>query len=175
MYQPPSRKRTKKAVTTPDLVPIMDGFFIIIFFLLMSATFTKLIEIASDVPIISDSTPPENKDKPLALTIKILPEKIQVLTGVPSALVKEFGKIAEEYDTFQLHEFLVNLKVSNQKEKTVILEPIANIEYEQLVKIMDTVRMLLSTDPAFYKKDKDNIDVRDDALFDNIIFGNIQG
>ncbi len=140
----------------------------------MSATFTKLVEITSDVPIISDREPKENKEKPLALTIRILPEKIQILTGIPSMVAREFGKTKEDYDVFQLHDFLVALKMKNKTETTAILEPIANIDYEQLVKIMDSVRMLITTDPALYKKDKDNIDVRDDALFDNIIFGNIQ-
>ena len=54
------------------------------------------------------------------------------------------------------------------------MDPIYNVNYELLVKIMDSVRMLNSTDTAIYYKDKNGMEKKAKSLFDNIVFGNIQ-
>lgn len=174
MYRAPSRRKSKKEFVKPNLIPILDAVFIFIFFLLMSANFLKIYEIPSDVPILSDAEPPKNQ-KPLALTLKINATNIEILTGVPSQVVTRVGKSADGfYDLERLHDVLIDLKSKHLKEETAILEPIVDLSYEDIVKIMDTVRELRNTDPALFAKDKDGVDVRLKALFPRIIFGNIQ-
>ena len=141
----------------------------------MSASFLKIFEIQSDVPLISAGKPPKSKKKPLALTVKVHPSSVEVYTGVPARLRKSFSKLPSgDYDLESLHNYLITIKRRNLEEKTVILEPKADINYEVLTKIMDSLRMLRKTDPALYTKDRDGLDVKIEALFDNIIFGNIQ-
>ena len=174
MIRVPSRKRSGKGVEKPNLVPILDATFIFIFFLLITASFVKIFEIPSDVPLVSSKEPPENK-KPLALTVKILEDAVQVYTGVPSNLVKSFGKTGEgEYDLQGLHDFLITLKQNHKNERNAILEPLIDIEYIKIIKIMDAMRVLKKTDPAIFVKGKDGIDTKLEVLFDSIIFGNIQ-
>ena len=174
MYRAPSRRKPKKDIGKPNLIPILDAVFIFIFFLLMSANFLKIYEIPSDVPILSDAEPPKNQ-KPLALTLRINASNIEVLTGVPSQVHVRVGKSADGfYDLEKLHAVLLSLKERNLKEETAILEPIVDLSYEDLVKIMDATRELRNTDPALFAKDKDGIDVRLRASFPKIIFGNIQ-
>ncbi len=174
MLRIPSRKRFKKTVEKPNLTPILDATFIFIFFLLITASFVKIFEIPSDVPLISTKEPPENK-KPLALTVKILEDAIQVFTGVPASMVKSFGKTGEgEYDLLGLHDFLISLKQKHVNERSAIIEPLIDIEYIKIIKIMDAMRVLKKTDPAIFAKDKDNVDTKLEVLFDSIIFGNIQ-
>ena len=60
MYRVPSRRKTKKQMAKPNLIPILDAVFIFIFFLLMSANFIKIFEISSDVPIVSTVEPPKS-------------------------------------------------------------------------------------------------------------------
>ena len=48
-----------------------------------------------------------------------------------------------------------------------------DLAYEEIVKIMDSVRMLKKTDDAFFRKGKDGLDVKIMNLFDKIIFGNL--
>ena len=159
----------------PDLVPIMDSVFIFIFFLLMSASFIKIFEIPSDVPFFSENTQPENKEKPLALTIRVTETEIQILTGLPMTLLKNIRKLnPKDYDLSTLHDSLLALKKKYPKETMAILEPEIDLPYETLVQIMDEIRLLRKTDPEFYVKDKTGQEKRLKALFAEIIFGNIQ-
>lgn len=173
MYKTPSSRRKKRADERINVTPVLDAVFIFIFFLLMSASFSKIYEIASDVPMVSNSEPPKDS-KPLALTVKVYGNGLHVYTGVPSRRVKVIPKIDDKYDTQSLHNLLVEIKKANTNEKSAVLEPIVDITYEDLVKIMDSVRMLTPTDEEIFAKDKDGVEVRLKELFNEIVFGNIQ-
>ena len=174
MYNTPSRKRKKIKVPAPNLIPILDAVFIFIFFLLVSANYIKIFEIKSDIPIISNREQEKSKEKPLALSLKILSTKIEIHSGIPSKLVQIIDRNGSSYNLNIVHDFLVKMKKKHKDERTIILEPMVNLTYEKIIEIMDTVRLLNKTDPAFYKKDKDGFDIKVEELFDNIIFGNIQ-
>lgn len=173
MNRSPSRLRKKKlSFEKPNLVPIMDSVFIFIFFLLMSASFVRIFEISSDAPIISEVS---SNTKPLALTLRIELDQIEVLTGVPSRLLKSFGKNAEgKYELENLKTYLIEIKKNNPLENTIILEPIADITYEEIVTIMDVSRNLEKTDPEIFIKDNKGLDIKIKKLFENVVFANIQ-
>jgi len=173
-YKKPTRRKKNKEDQGLNLVPILDAVFILIFFLLMSAQFVKIYEIGSDVPIISNSEPPKDKKKPLALTVEITKNGFSISTGVPAKRIKRIGKNQSgDYDLLTLHEFLVDLKKTNLSEEVIVLEPIVDLTYEEIVKIMDEVRVLKKTDDALFKKDKDGLDVQLKTLFSKIMFGNL--
>lgn len=175
MYRRPSRKTKKHEAEKPNLIPILDSVFIFIFFLLMSANFVKIFEIGSDVPIVSDAEPPKNKKDPLNLTMKIYPNSISLYTGLSERRVARVKKNAEgEYDLFALREKLIEIKEKNVDENTIIMMPLANISYEVLVKIMDTVRDLKVTDKEIWKSSPSGVDKKITVLFNNIIFGDLQ-
>ena len=173
MLRKPSRKNYKYEFKRPNLIPILDAVFIFIFFLLLSANFLKVYEINSNVPTVSVQTPPKNK-KPLNLGLKIYENKINTYTGVPWKKLKTIKKINGEYNLNLLHDYIIAVKRKNLNERTITLEPKNSIEYEQLVKIMDSVRTIRNTDPSFYIKTKDGMDQKIEILFDDIIFGNIK-
>ncbi|PIP94363.1 MAG: hypothetical protein COW00_07500 [Bdellovibrio sp. CG12_big_fil_rev_8_21_14_0_65_39_13] len=174
MLRAPSKRKFKRKQERLNLVPILDAVFIFIFFLLMSANFVKMFEISSDVPIISNAEP-EDKTPPLALSLQISNSQLILQKGIPAKTLATFGKNADgTYQTEDLRRLLIKLKKQYMKEKTIILEPLVDIKYEELVNIMDAVRTLRNTDEEIYLKDKNGIDVRVKSLFDNIIFGNIQ-
>lgn len=172
-YRTPTSRKAKRKEQKLNLIPILDAVFIFIFFLLMSTQFVKIFEIASDVPLISNSPPPKNQKKPLALTLTISKNKLTLMSGVPSRALKSFGKNEKGYDLNSLHDYLVNLKKRHKNENSIILEPLIDLKYEEIVKIMDAVRKLKNTDEKFYKKDKDGVDVETKELFSKIIFGNL--
>jgi len=175
MYRMPSSRckfRKKASIAKPNLIPILDAVFIFVFFLLMSANFIQIFEISSDVPIISD-TPPKKK-RPLALTLKIRQNGISIYTGVPSKFKRKIGKTSDgKYDLHKLHQYLVRLKKRNLHENTAILEPVINIQYQEIIEIMDSVRIFENTDEAIYKKNSQGINEKVKKLFDQIVFGNI--
>jgi biopolymer transport protein ExbD len=141
MFRPP--KREQENVERLNLIPIMDAVFIFIFFLLFSAQFIKIYEIASDAPIINEV--PENeklKKDPLNLIVKITEEALIITTGVDSNIYKTFEKINGEYDTKALQEEIYSLKLKNMDEKFAIVSPEAKIKYDDVVQVMDAVQLL---------------------------------
>lgn len=170
---PPSQKRRKRPDPRLDLTSIMDAIFIFNFFLLMSANFIKVYEINSPIPLISTKEDSDDKKKPLALSIEILENEVNIFTGIPATLHKKIQKFENgEYDLVELHNSLVKLKIQNPTEETAILNPEIDLEYEKIVKFMDVIRLLEKTDEAVYTKDQAGMDLRVNKLFTNLIFGN---
>ena len=173
-YKLPTKRRSQKEEQRLNLIPILDAVFIFIFFLLMSAQFIKIYEISSDVPIVSDSPPPKDNKKPLALTLQVNNTGFTLKTGVPAKTRNIIKKTSDgAYNYIELHDYLINLKKRHLSEKTIILEPQINLSYEDIVKIMDAVRMFKNTDETLYIKDKDGLDVKVKELFSKIVFGNL--
>ncbi|MDB9786620.1 biopolymer transporter ExbD [Bacteriovoracaceae bacterium] len=173
MYKTPSSRKRDKLDAKLNLIPILDAIFIFIFFLLMSSNFVRIFEIQSDVPIISNTLPVKNTNKILALTVDITKKGFAVYTGLPSKLIRVISKKDSKYDFESLHQFLVDVKLKNPKEKTVILNPKIDITYDIIVDIMDAVRTLRKTDPSIIFTDKKGIKAKADTLFNDIIFNNL--
>ena len=173
MLKVPSARKRKKPDEKLNLVPIMDSIFIFIFFLLMS-TFLKIYEVGSDVPIISEAEPPKDEKDPLALSLKLEPTVLTLSRGVPSRTVQTFQRQPDgAFNLEELHTVLIGLKKQNLNENTIILEPERDLTYDEIVKIMDTVRKLNKTDEAIYKPNKEGVDEKLKELFSKIIFSNL--
>ncbi len=174
MLKVPTSRKRKKPDEKLNLVPIMDSVFIFIFFLLMSASFLKIYEIGSDVPIVSDSEPPKNKKDPLALTLTVDVNEMILSKGIPSRTLRKFKKLPDgEFNYEELHTVLIDLKKQHLDEDTIIFEPIGDLTYDEIVKIMDAVRIINKTDEAIFKTNKDGIDEKIKNLFNKIIFSNL--
>lgn len=174
MLKVPSARKRRKAEEKLNLIPIMDSIFIFIFFLLMSATFLKINEVGSDVPIISDKEPPKPEKDPLALTLTMQTNQITLSRGVPSRVIQRFNR--QTYGAFnyeELHTVLVGIKKQNLKDDQIIFEPNGDLTYEEIVKIMDAVRKMNKTDEALFLPNKDGIDERLKLLFSKIVFSNL--
>lgn len=175
MYRKPSRKHKNKKFQKPNLIPILDSVFIFIFFLLMSANFVKIFEINSDVPIISEAEPPKDQKDALNLTLKIETNRITLHSGENEREIFSTGKNENgDYDLYPLREKLIELKKRHFKEETIIFMAKADITYDVLVQIMDTVRDLKDTDPEIWTKTDDGQDLKITTLFNKIIFGDTQ-
>lgn len=174
MLRVPTSRKRKKPEEKLNLVPIMDSVFIFIFFLLMSASFLKIYEIGSPIPLISDQEQPKDEKEPLALTMVIDTNEITLSSGVPSKPVQKFTRQADgQFNFEEIHTVLINLKKQHVDENSIIFEPVGDLTYEEIVKIMDAVRMLNKTDEAIFKTNKDGVDEKIKELFDKIIFSNL--
>jgi len=173
-YKAPTSRKSKRKQERINLIPILDAIFIFIFFLLMSTQFIKVYEIGSDIPIISNTPPPKTKKKPLALTLTIKGSGFVISQGLPSKVVRNIKKDNKgKYDLNSLHDYLVSVKKRHKHEEGIILEPIVDLKYEEIIQIMDSVRLLRETDGTFFTKDQDGIDVQIKTLFSKIVFGNL--
>ena len=174
MLRVPTSRKRKKPDEKLNLIPIMDSIFIFIFFLLMSATFLKINEVGSDVPIISDTEPPKPDKDPLALTLVMETNEIILSKGLPSRPIQKFQRQADGLFNYEeLHTVLVGIKKENVQENSIIFEPVGDLTYEEIVKIMDAVRKLNKTDDAIYRPNKEGVDEKLKELFSKIIFSNL--
>ena len=174
MIKVPSSRKRRKAEEKLNLVPIMDSIFIFIFFLLMSSTFLKIYEIGSDVPIVSDAEPPKDEKDPLALSMKIDDNTITLSQGVPSKLFQTFTRTpGGEFNYAEIHQTLIEVKKKHTDENMIIFEPVGDLTYDEIVKIMDAVRMLEKTDEAIFRKNKEGLEEKVPDLFSKIIFSNL--
>ena len=174
MLKVPSARKRKKPEDKLNLVPIMDSIFIFIFFLLMSATFLKINEVGSDVPIISEVEPPKDEKDPLALTLKVDTNEMTLSRGIPSRPVQTFKRQQDGlFNLDELHVALIDLKKQNIQENTILFEPVGDLTYEEIVKIMDSIRKLNKTDDAIYRPNKEGVDEKLKELFSKIVFSNL--
>ncbi|HXH29944.1 MAG TPA: biopolymer transporter ExbD [Bacteriovoracaceae bacterium] len=174
MLRVPTSRKRKRPEEKLNLVPIMDSVFIFIFFLLMSSSFLQIYEIGSDVPIVSDAEPPKDKKDPLALTLIMENNELILAKGVPSQRYQKFVRQPDgQFNYEELHTTLIDLKKKHLDENMIIFEPVGDLTYEEIVKIMDAVRMLHKTDEAIFRTNKEGIDEKIKDLFSKIIFSNL--
>ena len=150
----------------------MDAVFIFIFFLLMSAQFIDIYEIASDAPSISMISE-ENKRPPLNLVLDISRQKIVIKTGLDGAVFKTVKAKHGKMDLDTLYNVLVSIKTKNIREESIILRPVSSVPYNSIVKIMDTVSKLKNSKSTLAVKDHNGNLVKTNKLFNQIIFETI--
>lgn len=174
MLKVPTSRKRKRPDEKLNLVPIMDSIFIFIFFLLMSASFLKIYEIGSPIPIISDKEPLKPEKDPLALAITLETNELILMKGVPQREIQRFKRLPDgTFDYEAIHTVLIEIKKQNKNEDSIIFEPVGELTYEEIVKVMDAVRMLKKTDDSIFRPNKEGIDEPIKNLFDKIIFSNL--
>jgi len=166
-------ERKNKGIPKINVIPILDAVFIFIFFLLMSAQFLEIYEIGSDAPTVKTISSEDDKKPPLNLTLKILPTKVIVSTGIPSKTIKEISLINGEYDYKKLNQTLINIKKNHGSETSVIFKPDEKVPYKKIVQLMDSCREFKVEGNKLTVKNKKGEMIQTDKLFDQIIFETI--
>ena len=115
-----------------NLVPILDAVFIFIFFLLMSAQFVDVYEIGSKLPMTKEADQDIKKD-PLNLTVEIKKDEIVVKTGLRTFASKSFSW----EDEAQIKSYLLDLKLKNKEENTMIVRADKKLSFQELVRAID--------------------------------------
>ena len=171
MYKKPSKRKKKVLSGKPNLTPLLDAIFIFIFFLLFSSDLKQIFEIPIDIPIISESDNKKTDEEPLGLTLQLKKSSLTLLSGAPLKTIKDIkNKEDNTYDLEELHRTLIAIKKENKREKTIIIDPLFNLEYENLIKVLDNIRYFRNTDESVYINDKENGEIKIKELFNKIIF-----
>jgi biopolymer transport protein ExbD len=161
-----------------NLVPLMDALVTIIIFLVVSNSFIRIAEIQSPAPLISHNSPSsDEKQNPIQLTVWIEKEQLLLEAGMGNILNEQVGLVEDEdgkfvYDFEAYRQVLVNLKMDHPDERTLILKPDPDISYDTIIKVIDMSRFLQETDPPLYIEDESGIQMKDNRLFPQIVFGN---
>jgi biopolymer transport protein ExbD len=176
MLKKPSARRRSAGTHEVELplVPIMDAFVTLIAFLLLATSMLAVTLIDTPVPVVSTfPDDPKKNDKPLALTLRIEKDGLTLASSSRRIPEAKFPKIDVNYDLVKLHESLVAVRKQFPTEKNITFYPSADIKYNDIVGIMDAVRLYLKTDETLFVKGDDGVDRADPLLFSNVLFGNV--
>lgn len=121
-----------------NVVPMVDMMLILVFFLIFSAVFTKTNILELNLPGADAAVP----DLPEGLNLEVVIRKNGIeVADRGTGLLRSVPLAGETYDLKALSDYLqlVKSKYPDKTDATILLEP--DIQYETLVKVMDTVRV----------------------------------
>lgn len=122
-----------------NIVSLIDVFAVLVFFLLASASLSaaRLNVIDLNLPSPDKQANPEQQQLQLTATVR------QGVIEVSDSLgaVRNIPNSPEGYNLQALSDLLVEVKKSKPSEQNITLMIEADVPYEDMVKIMDTVRL----------------------------------
>jgi biopolymer transport protein ExbD len=135
------RRRTKEAPNL-DITTFMNLMVVLVPFLLISAVFSRVTILELSVPTAAGGA--QRAQPNFAIEVIVRQAGLELANG--NSTVAAMPKKDEEYDLEQLSEMLQRLKASypEKTDATVLMEP--DIEYDYLIRVMDTLREAEITD-----------------------------
>ncbi len=178
LRKPTHRRRGKSEQIELNLVPILDTMVTIVAFLLFTMSFLVLAHIESPFPVASmEDLKEQVKKKPLQLTLTLREKEAQVWSPFDLVPKRIIANTAEGIpDLRGIRSVLFEVKNKFPTEQKIVLVPGPEVNYENLILIMDTVRLIEKTDPPVYFKDPaTGQDQVAKFLFPEVVFGNLLG
>ena len=121
-----------------NVVPMVDMMIILVFFLIFSAVFTKTNILELNLPGADSAVP----DLPEGLNLEVIIRKNGIeIADRGTGLLRTVPLANNGYDLKGVSDYLqlVKSKYPSKTDATILLEQ--DVEYETLVKVMDTVRV----------------------------------
>ena len=145
------RKRVRRAHREPpelNITAFMNLMVVLVPFLLISAVFSQLTILELNLP--PDSNPQANKknQKKIRNFEVIVRKDSLIIADTIGGVLKTIKNTNGEHDFSKLSGFLVKLKTKFPKKQniSILLEP--DIDYDLLIKAMDTVRVVKVVESA---------------------------
>lgn len=157
---------------------MLDALVTMIAFLMYTMAFLQFTMLESPLPVVStEENQAQLKEKPLQLTLTVKKEGLLVWSPfelIPQTVIP--NRSDSQVDTGRLHEVLLSIKQTHPMEKKLVLVPLAQTSYDTIVALLDSARVLEKTDPTIVAKNpKTGVAETIDALFPEIVFGNLLG
>lgn len=153
-----------------NIIPVMNLFMVLIPFLLLGAAFFQISVIPTSTPTHepTEADIPETP-KTVTATLMIEPDELAVTFESVSLardelddMARTFDKSAGDYDLDGLQSHLRHIKEQYPESTTITVLPHDDLEYQQLVDILDTTRD--------YPLDPDDPDTEREELFPVTVF-----
>ena len=129
-------RRKDKDVPELEVTTFLNLMVILIPFLLINAVFSRINILELDLPVSSGSSAPNQPQ--MSVEVMVRAESLQVGNG--QSILVTIPKENDQYDLKKLSSALLELKAKlpDKTDATVLME--ADIEYDNLVHVMDVVR-----------------------------------
>ncbi len=131
-------KRPGREAPELDITSFLNLMVVLVPFLLISAVFSRMAILELNLPTGAGNASQADKPK---LVIEVIVRDQGIEIGNGKTILVRFPKVEDEYDVSTLSEYLLKIKAEyvDKKDITILMEP--DIEYEDLVKIMDAIRV----------------------------------
>lgn len=176
--RPSSRRKSNQDGITLNLVPILDAMVTLIGFMLFTTSFLGIVSVESPFPVASIADVQKRvEERPLQLTLSLHEKNTEIWSPFDRIKSQTIPHLEDQTPDYpKIHEALLEIKQQFLKESKIILVPMAGTNYDTLVSLMDSVRVLEPTDPAlFIKNETSGIDEPVKSLFPEVVFGNLLG
>jgi biopolymer transport protein ExbD len=156
---------------------MMDALITLIAFLMYTMSFLALTSLDSLVPLSSQESPPAKlPQKPLQLTLAVKEKEVEISSPFDLIATTKIPHLEENKpDLTAIHEALIKVKQQFANENKIVLMPHPSANYDELVGIMDAVRILEPSDPPIFTKNAQGTDEAVKVLFSDLTFGNLLG
>jgi len=154
-------KRLMKEPPELNITTFLNLMVVLVPFLLITAVFSRITILELNLP--TGAGDPSKVDKP-KMTVEVIVREKGLEIGNGKSILVRFPKVDDEYDVRTMSEYLLKIKAKylDKKDATVLMEP--DIEYQNLVMIMDAVRIAEVVQG-------DNPETQEIELFPNISIG----
>jgi biopolymer transport protein ExbD len=135
-------RRAQREAPELNITAFMNLMVVLVPFLLISAVFSHLSILELNLPPDTKQQS-QNQNKPKVRNFELIVRKDSLtVSDTLGGAIKQFNNVNGKPDFKGVSELLKSLKsrFPDKKNITILLEP--NIEYEQLVQAMDTVRVV---------------------------------
>lgn len=130
--------RFAKEAPELNITSFLNLMVVLVPFLLITAVFSRITILELNLPTSAGDA--SKADKP-RMSVEVIVRDQGLEIGNGKTVIARFPKVEDEYDMETLSEYLLEIKSKNmdKKDATVLMEP--EIEYNNLVAIMDAVRV----------------------------------
>lgn len=127
-----------------NITTFLNLMVVLIPFLLVTAVFSRITIMELDLPVAAGGSAP---DKP-AVTIEVMVRKNKLEVGDGRRVVTTIPKIGDKHDLRKLSETLLGIKKSHgdKEDATILVEQ--DIEYDDVIHVMDAVRLIEIREPG---------------------------
>jgi biopolymer transport protein ExbD len=146
-------------------------------FLLFTTSFLSIVNVESTFPEANKNLENSLKEKPLQLTLSLGEKEAEIWSPFDRIQPKKIPNTEPgQPDLKAIHESLIEIKKGFPQESKLVLIPNAASNYDTLISVMDSARMLDAGDPPIFAKNaQTGTDEAVKNLFPEIIFGNLLG
>ena len=130
--------RFAKEAPELNITSFLNLMVVLVPFLLITAVFSRITILELNLPTGAGDA--SKADKP-RMSVEVIVRDKGLEIGNGKTVIARFPKVEDEYDMETLSKYLLEIKSKNMdnKDATVLMEP--EIEYNNLVAIMDAVRV----------------------------------
>lgn len=137
------RRRQKGEAPDLDMTTFMNLMVVLVPFLLISAVFSRIAIVELDLPSAKGAPPAAPTFR---VEVVVRDAGLEIMDG--AQVIAAIPKVNGAYDLSKLSEYLVAVKreYPDKEDASVLLEP--DIQYDNLIQVMDTVRSVEMHDGA---------------------------